>query len=67
MAAPKLASLKQKITQYLASRNHDLSEWDGYELCVTVVAIVPRTERRKDVDNMVKGYWLFVSERGVPL
>jgi Holliday junction resolvase RusA-like endonuclease len=55
MAAPKLASLKQKITQYLASGNHDLSEWDGYELCVTVVAIVPRTERRKDVDNMVKG------------
>ncbi|MGH8329554.1 MAG: RusA family crossover junction endodeoxyribonuclease [Pseudomonas fluorescens] len=55
MGAPKLASLKQKITQYLSSRNHDLSAWAGYELCVTVVAIVPQSERRKDVDNMVKG------------
>ena len=27
MDAPKLASLKQKITQYLASGNHDLSAW----------------------------------------
>jgi hypothetical protein len=44
MDAPKLASLKQKITHYLASRNHDLSAWVGYELCVTVLAIVPQSE-----------------------
>ncbi|MDQ3765070.1 MAG: RusA family crossover junction endodeoxyribonuclease [Actinomycetota bacterium] len=55
MDASKLTSLKQKIMQYLSSRNHDLSAWASYELCVAVVAVVPRSEQRKDVDNMVKG------------
>ncbi|MCA1603464.1 MAG: RusA family crossover junction endodeoxyribonuclease [Acidobacteria bacterium] len=37
------------------SRNHNLSNWSGYELCVSVVAVVPANEKIKDVDNMVKG------------
>jgi Holliday junction resolvase RusA-like endonuclease len=55
MDPSKLASLKQKIGQNLASRNHDLSAWTNHELCITVVAVVPRRGLRKDVDNMIKG------------
>jgi Holliday junction resolvase RusA-like endonuclease len=48
-------ALKGKIREYLATRNLDLSSWKGYELCVSIVAVVPSSEKMKDVDNMVKG------------
>lgn len=59
MTPAKLASLKDGLRSYLLETNKELEAWAGLEVCVTVVAIVPerqsRQERRKDVDNMVKG------------
>ena len=51
----KLNDLKQKIATDMAQRNLDIGAWSGYGLCVAIVAITPKQERLKDVDNTVKG------------
>lgn len=55
LKAPQLKSLKTKITAYMASRDWNLGVWSNYEVCIAIVAIMPERERRKDVDNIVKG------------
>jgi hypothetical protein len=37
------------------SRAWGLDDWANFEVCVNIVAILPERERRKDVDNLVKG------------
>jgi Holliday junction resolvase RusA-like endonuclease len=51
----KPSSLKAKIAAYMVKRDWKLDAWSDYEVCVTIMAIIPERGRRKDVDNIAKG------------
>jgi Holliday junction resolvase RusA-like endonuclease len=46
--------MKQLVASYLANRNHFRSPQAG-PLCVSVVTVLPRSRKRIDADNAVKG------------
>jgi hypothetical protein len=52
----KLQRMKRLIGEYLHERHHlSFMGQPNRQFCVSIVAVVPETERRKDVDNLVKG------------
>jgi Holliday junction resolvase RusA-like endonuclease len=54
-ARARFQRIKELIRERIASREIDILEWVGYEMCVSVVAVVPESSKRIDVDNAVKG------------
>lgn len=67
---PNASRLKTEVHDELAARGH-FEPWTESPLCVTIVSLVSKETRTKDVDNVVKGLLdamqgvLYVNDRGI--
>jgi Endodeoxyribonuclease RusA len=55
LGADELRVLKERIADRMAGKFSTIDDWQGAELCVTVVCALGAGDRQKDADNMVKG------------
>ncbi len=55
LKSSSLKSIKEKIRNSMEGRFQDTGDWTDTEVCVSIVAVVGRNDRKKDVDNMAKG------------